>query len=401
LRNGDPWYNPNLSQTRPDWSVDWERVATVPDPVPEGQGVNLVGYIRAEMGVGEATRGEAQALTDVGVPFVILDYSYRNPARMGDHTWLHKVSPRPVFDINVVSINADLIEEAIDRLPGLRQARYTIAIWAWELPEFPDRWLSSFTVVDEVWAPSEFVRAAIARKAPVPVVKIPHAVHIPTGPLLDRGHFGLPESPYQFLMMYDLNSVQERKNPRGALQAFVQAFPPDDQSAVMVIKVNNPDRRPLAEITDQIGQRSNVVLIDRVLDRREVDSLIASSDCFVSLHRSEGFGLPIAEAMAIGKPAIATNWSGNVDFMNAANSAPIDFRLLTLDRDFGPYAAGQQWADPDLEQASLWMRRLRDEPALGRELGAKAALAIEEGFGSLAVGREIAHRLDEIRASRS
>lgn len=400
LTVGDPYYNPNLSQLRSDCRIAWERVADRLDPSPglPSSGVNLVGYIRAEMGVGEAARGVARALHSRHVPFVVLDYSYGNPSRQTDHSWLHMVTTNPHFDTNILCLNADVVQEAIARLPAtLRSGRYNIGMWVWELPDFPDRWLSSFSVVDEIWAPSTFVRDSLANKAPVPVHRIPYAVHVPDGPFRSRQSFGLPEKRYQFLTMYDTHSIADRKNPKGALDAFFQAFHPDDESVSLVMKVNNMDAAQDADIRRLIGTRKNVFVIDQTLDRQDVASLIAVSDCFVSLHRSEGFGLVIAEAMGLGKPAIATYWSGNVDFMNDENSACIGYQLVPLEQAVGPYDAGQMWAEPNIEEASEWMVRLRNDPLLGYSLGQSGAQTIKEWFSADAVGQAIAERLVAIR----
>jgi GT2 family glycosyltransferase len=404
LKMGDPFYNPNLSQTRPDLALAWEGAPphdqTV-DPDPSA-GVNLVGYVRAEMGVGEAARGHAQALTDAGIPFVIIDHAHGNPARMGDESWLHKVVRDPVYDVNIVYVNAESLGHAMSLLPpGLRGGRYTIGAWAWELPVFPDRWLDAFKLVDEVWVPSEFVRAAVSADSPVPVVRMPHAVRLPRGPFLDRQHFGLGPDRFQFLAMYDANSVRQRKNPEGAVQAFCRAFDSTDESVCLVIKVNNADEQERRALARLRGSHPGVRVIDGVLDRREVDSLLASSDCFVSLHRAEGFGLPIAEAMALGKPVIATGWSGNMDFMDETNAACIGYRLTRIGRDLGPYDADQTWAEPDIDDAAAWMRRLREDPAVGRDMGRMAAATIAGSFSSAVLGRATDERLRAIRKARS
>ena len=400
LKAGDPFFNPNLAQDRPDCSIDWSRMArrTVA-PVDRTNGVNLVGYIRAEMGIGEATRGQAQAMTDARIPFVTIDYGLGNPARMGDDSFAHTIVSEPVYDVNLVYVNANVLGQAMSSLPsGLRRGRYTIGQWAWEMPEFPDRAMRAFDLVDEVWCPSEFVRNALASKSPVPVVRVPHAIRTPQGPLVGREHFGLPDAPYQFLMMYDVNSVQERKNPRGAYEAFTRAFPADDLSVMLVIKINNADPLERREIREMIADRPNVAVIDRVLDRYEVDSLLWTSDAFVSLHRSEGFGLTIAEAMNLGRPVIATHWSGNVDFMTEDNSGCVRYTVVQLQKAHGPYAAGQHWAEPDLDHAAWWMQRLRDDRAFGEQLGKRGQATIQRDFSPLTVGRSTSRRLDDIRS---
>jgi glycosyltransferase involved in cell wall biosynthesis len=397
LLTGDPYYNPNLAQDRVDCGLDWDRVAGRQDPITEADpasGVNLVGYICAEMGVGEATRGEAQALTDAGIPFVIIDHRQGNPARMADRTWTHRVAEEPIFATNILHINADVLPGALAQLPaGLREGRRNIGYWTWELPEFPRRWHASFGLVDEVWVPSTFVRDAIGAATSLPVHVVPHAVRVPQGPFVGREHFGLPLEPLQFLAMYDTHSVQQRKNPMGAVDAFWRAFGDDDESVSLVLKVNNADHREVDSLRALASERRNVHLITDVLSRSEMDSLLACSDAFVSLHRAEGFGLPIAEAMALGKPVIATGWSGNMDFMSAENAACVGYRLVTLERSFGPYDAGQTWAEPDLDDAAAWMRRLRDDPAHRAELGAAAARDIGAANGSRRIGAVISSRL--------
>ena len=400
LRNGDPYYNPNLAQDRSDCSLDWSRIKQIKDVVPEKEsddGINLIGYIRAEMGVGEATRGEARAMDEAGVPFAILDYSYGNPSRMGDNTWLHKATNRPVYDINLLHVNADLTPQVFSRLPAdVFAKRYTIGYWVWELPEFPDEWISSFAMVNEVWVPTSFVQEAISRKSPVPVLRIPHAIKIPPGPFRGRKYFSLPEAAYQFLMMYDVHSISERKNPEGTIRAFMNSFTADDTSVALVIKINNADEHELSLLAERIGGYRNIYVIDTILERHEVDSLHACSDCFLSLHRSEGFGLTLAEAMSLKKPVIATYWSGNVDFMNTRNAACIDYELTQLEKDYGPYKAGQYWADPDLEQASWWMKKLRDDPDSGRKLGAVAKETIATQLSPIRVGKMIGERIKHI-----
>ena len=403
LLGGDPYYNPNLSAHRVDAAVDWARVADRPDPVTAAEierGVNLIGYIGAEMGVGEATRGEARALSQAEIPFGIIDYRYGNPSRMGDQTWAHKVIQAPTYATNLLHINADSLPGAIERLPrDLRDGRRNIGFWTWELPDFPPRFHEAFEAVDEVWVPSTFVARAVGADAPVPVRVVPHVVEPPIRQPLPRSHFDIPDA-YWFLTMYDTQSVQARKNPQGAIEAYKRAFEHPDGDTRLVVKVNNAGDRELEPLRELIGTRPDISLLTDVLTRHEVDSLIADSDAFVSLHRSEGFGLVIAESMALGKPVIATGWSGNTDFMSVETSALVGYRLVELDRDHGPYEAGQRWAEPDLDDAVDWMRKLRQDGGLASQMGARAAASIARSNSAETIGRIIATTLATTDGSR-
>jgi GT2 family glycosyltransferase/glycosyltransferase involved in cell wall biosynthesis len=403
LSISDPYHNPNLAKDRSDCTIDTSVLDQKPIPTQEavqGPGINLIGYIRAEMGVGEAARGLARAMEATGIPFVAIDYEYGNPARKGDSTWSHKIVDRPAHAVNVLNVNANLTPEACARLGSeMFEGRYTIGYWVWELPEFPDRWLPALDHVNEVWVPSEFVREALARKANVPVIRIPHAVDKGSGPFLERLYFDLPDVPFLFLSMYDTHSVIERKNPEGAIAAFRDAFAPGNQDVSLVVKINNFDQKEGDRLRALIGDHKNICVIDRTLTRYEVDSLLVCCDCFVSLHRAEGFGLPMAEAMSFGKPVIATYWSGNVDFMDDGCAACVDFQIRELEQNFGPYEAGQKWAEPSIESAARWMRKFSAEPAIARRIGGAGRRRIKESFSAVAVGELIRARLAQIGPS--
>ena len=361
---------------------------------PRSAGLNLVGYIRAEMGLGEALRGEARALAHAEVPFVIIDHAFGTPARLDDDSWTHKVVDAPHFDTNLLHINADLLPRALQHLPaGLADGRRNIGYWTWELPVFPVAWQGSFSLVDEVWVPSEFVRESIAADAPVPVHVIPHAIRRPPGPFLGRGHFDLPRDAVTFLAMYDTQSVMQRKNPDGAIEAFRRAFDAHDTGVVLALKVNSAGEREVSQLRARVADHPNIRLMVDPLSRHEMDSLMANTDVFVSLHRSEGFGLPIAEAMALGVPALVTGWSGNMDFTDDDCAACVRYTIVDLERSYGPYESGQRWAEPDLDHAAEWMERLRSDPELRRRLALKASGAIRAHSHPSVVGARMAERL--------
>jgi glycosyltransferase involved in cell wall biosynthesis len=402
---GDPYYNSNLTNVKTDCSLrDFPpdnvkgKCRTRPEADKSAPGINLIAYIRAEMGIGEAGRSMALAMDRAGIPFCIINYERANPSRMGDHSWDHKIVSEPVYDINLFHINADYLPEVIHDLPKkFTKNKYNIGLWAWEMPEFPDRWAKSFSYLDEIWVPSEFVRRAVSEKSPIPVVTIPHSVRLMNQPYLKRMFFNLPEERFLFLSMYDMHSIQERKNPKGAIDAYRLAFPNESSNTALVVKVNNANDTELSDIQNYIGNRKDIIIINNVLTRYEVDSLISSCDCFVSLHRSEGFGLAIAESMALGKPVVATYWSSNVDFMNQGNSACVDYAISELHVNYGPYSAGQHWAEPDINNAAMWMKQLVKDPALYKTLSVKAQADIRSGLSPQAIGKKIANRISELK----
>jgi len=409
---GDAWYNPNLSADKGDFTLQVTSLRSTvgataapgdaSTPIALQAGVNLIGYTRAEMGIGEGARSDAKALDAANEPFGIVCFQSHNPSRMTDLSWEHKEMQAAPYDVTLLHINPDHALQAINELPaGYFDGHYRIGYWAWELPEIPVDWEKAYWYFDEIWVPSHFVQEAVAMKSPIPVVRMPHAVEVHADPSLSRSSFGLPEDCFLFLAMFDTYSRPERKNPYGAMRAFQNAFGPDDLSAQLVLKVNNPTPDAMRKIREAIGAHRNILLLDKVYSRTQVNALIGCCDCYVSLHRSEGFGFGPAEAMALGKAVMATAWSGNIDYMRPGNSIGIDYTLVTLAEDYGPYKKGQTWAEPDEAHATRAMQQLAGDPALSRQLGENARATIEAEFAPLPVGEMMRKRLAAIRQIRA
>jgi len=245
--------------------------------------------------------------------------------------------------------------------------------------------------------PSEFVKRAMEKQSPVPVVTIPHCVDLKLESAFSRDYFKIPDAAFTFLAMFDTHSIAERKNPYGAIKAFKIAFAGSDNSICLVLKVNNSEAADMNKLIESIQSHPNILIMAESHSRQEINALLSLSDCFVSLHRSEGFGLGPAEAMCLGKATILTNWSGSTDYMTADNCKAIDFELLKIRKTLGPYQAGQRWAEPDLEQAAAAMRELASYPELARSIGNSARQTIRQLFSPAAVGKKIAARLEIIR----
>lgn len=362
------------------------------------KGVNLIGFIRAETGIGESARLGAKALVNTDIPFGILDYKARHDVRTEDTTWSYKEMSKAIYNVNIFHINGDLIKLAAKQF-GERATRnkYNIGYWHWELPEYPRVYCKGFDVVQEVWVPSTFVLDSISMKSKVPVVRIPHGIEVSFSPELTRDHFGLPFGRFLFCSMYDTQSYQKRKNPLAAIEAFKRAFG-QDESVGLVVKVNNPLSKPgeLEVLRQAAAGHSNIIILDRTMTREEVNSLLHNIDCFVSLHRSEGFGLGLAEAMFLGKPVIGTNWSGNTDFMHPGNSCAINYRLVEVGEYWGPYEAHQKWAEPDIDHAVECMRRLVTHPEWRHMIAENGQHTIRSRYSPHVVGQLVKQRLKHL-----
>jgi glycosyltransferase involved in cell wall biosynthesis len=347
-------------------------------------GLNVVGYAARVNGVGESARLCRNACASVGLANHLVDVERTS-----------SLAQRAVYRTSIYHVNADQTPAVHDQLGHVFDASsYNIGCWHWELPELPDAWISSAEPLDEIWAPSAFTQSAVSRKVTIPVVHMPHGIEVTQIEACSSEELGVPRGRFTFLCMFDFGSIMHRKNPLGAAEAFRRAFPHEPAPALL-IKVRDASGHPeeYAELQEQLRGIPNVYLTDRRLSRARANGLLAACDAVVSLHRSEGFGLILAEAMDLGKPVIATGWSGNMDFMNDRNSCPVGYELVTLDRTYQHYQAGQQWAEPDLDHAAHLMRRVFEDPAYRADLGARARETIRSRFSPEAAGLRYQRRL--------
>jgi len=362
-------------------------------------GVNVAGYLSTESGMGEAARSSIRSLEAANVPMVLTNVPSRLRTQDVSYTSFTDENPHP---FNLVHLNGDNMSTfAAARGRGYFQDRYTIGYWFWELSKWRDDWLDGFNHVNEVWVASEFTRACLAEVSPVPVVTMPLPFVLPDAPPLGRAHFGIPESSTVFLLTFDVSSQTERKNPLGAIRAFRRAALPRG-AATLVLKYTNAeyDRDAVRRFHEE-AEGLDVTMIDGYLSRPELAALMQVSDCYLSLHRAEGFGMTLGEAMLLGKPVIATNYSGNVDFMTEANSYLVDYRLVPLTKDYGPYMRGFVWAEPDVAQAAGYIRQVALNKPAALDKGRLALRDLRATRLPAQTGAAMRARLDAIRAAVS
>lgn len=361
-------------------------------------GINLIGLVRAEMGLGQSCRLLASMIEHTMYPMSLYDFKLGSKLlRSEDHSYDQKISQELKYNVNLIHINPDEMRLLYTRLnPEEWDKRYNIGFWLWELEEIPEGWKRYFPMLDEIWTPSEFISQSLRKVTDLPVRTIPYCVKAPVKDKYSRSYFGLPEDQFLFLAMYDSNSTRERKNPMGVIRAFKKAFKPENHSVGLVLKVNNAREEDMKLLHEMMENYDNVYYITETMSKIQVNSLIKEVDVFVSLHRAEGFGLVMAEAMLNGTPVIATNWSSNTEFMDDRIACMVDYSFVTLEKDCPPYKAGAVWADPNVDTAAGYMRKLYDDSSYYEQ---KATLAKTEVRKKLSMGNAVSlieERLEEI-----
>lgn len=363
----------------------------------------LVGHPFAPIGMGEHLRSTFRALRSAQVDVRIVDvYGIPNPD-IGLRTELEPfLTDRIGPGTAIFCINGDEIEPILAHLGDRAVGGPRIVYPLWELPRYPEEWARQLERFDEVWSTSAYTAAGIAASVNLPVRHLPLATQPRAPQPLGRRAFGIPESCYAFLTFFDFQSYIERKNPRAAVEALrltVAARP--DADLCLVVKVGGAAARPeqyeaFAEEIRPFGDR--LVVLDTPMHDAQVKALHICCDAFVSLHRCEGFGLGLAEAMCFGKPVIGTGYSGNMDFMTPDTAHLVSYRLVSVPDNAYPHATGQVWAEPDVAQAAAFMVGLVDDPAAGRALGVSASRHIRQHFSYRAAGLRYAEILRNVGA---
>lgn len=359
------------------------------------EGVAVYGYFRSETGVGEAARGCTQALKHAGIAFSA--HALPGGSSAERVPFPAREDLRSGYSRRLVFANADVCASTapwLDSIDAEGSAR-RIGHWVWELPVFPAAWSQAFDRVDEIWTPSAYVRDTIAAATAKPVKLLPYVVPDAEEPRNEaRRALSLDESDFIFLTMFDLDSYIARKNPLATLRAFRDAFAALRESRPrMIVKFHGAISRPHPDFVEMMREARSipgVTLIDEVYDRAAVRRLQAAADAFVSLHRAEGFGLNIAESMALRKAVIATGFSGNLDFMNERNSLLVPWTMVGVGRGDYPNGAGQWWAEPDHEAAVAALRTVYDDPTAARKKGEQARTDILAHAGLAPIAARLA-----------
>jgi glycosyltransferase involved in cell wall biosynthesis len=367
----------------------------VPTP-DDGRGVNLIGFAHGALGLSENFRSLARALLAEGYAVSLVDAgvldSVRNSDRAGDLT-LSSSAPYP---IDIFCINPDQLGAAMDATRLARRSdAYRIGYWFWELETIPADWIPALDHVDEIWVASPFVRDAFTSVTHKPVI----LVRVPVEPPVLPGRGKDEGAPFVFLFSFDFHSYVARKNPAAVIEAFTRAFPQGDENVRLVVKSNNGDafREQLYALLARASCDARVRIVDGYVPREQMLDLLDAAEVYVSLHRSEGFGLGMAEAMALGKAVIGTGYSGNLEFMDGGNSRLVRFKMVAVRPGEYMHGEGCAWAEPDVDHAATLMRELAADSRGAIELGRRAAEDMKLRHSMSVAGRIAVERLTAIR----
>jgi glycosyltransferase involved in cell wall biosynthesis len=372
--------------------------------IPGGSaGVNVFAYFRGQFGIGEGARLYTRALIGVGYPVALLDIGLQLPHGLDDDSLDGYLGSEMPYGIHLLFVNPDYLEDSLRKIGRAKLAGgYVIACWFWELEIIPPEWLPALDIVDEIMVSSSFVEAAFRRVTDKPIFRVPLPLDDVPDSGLTRMDLGLRSDAFIFLVTFDFNSWLDRKNPFAAINAFIRAFPRERDDVQLLVKSSNGYRypEPFLRLLKATGGDSRILVRDEVIDRHHVQAIQRCADAYVSLHRAEGFGLGLAESMRLGKPVVATAWSGNIDFMNEKNSLLVDYKLVPVGAGQYLHTQGQRWAEADIEQAAICMRRLVDEEGLAEEIGNQARKDIHEKLSAQTVADCLISRLTRIYDDR-
>ena len=373
----------------------------IPGPYLPGKypkGINLYGFFKAENGLSQGVRMYARALEEGKIPHTFLNTDFLDWLPQEDTTFDDRLETENKYAVNVVHVNPDQWQQACGMFPRSHfDGHYNIGVWLWELDTAPKDWEPMYAYVDEIWAPSAFIADALEKATNKPVTVIPYGMETPYDEKLTRADFGLAEEDFLVLMMYDSNSYASRKNPGASIDAFREAFGEKPEGVKLVIKISNPKKEDINFVQSRLDSDSYILLTER-MDRRRMNSLIRLCDVFITLHRSEGFGLVPAEAMSLGTATVATNWSANTEFMPEGTACLVNCSQIPVGRDYRYEQEGITWADPDVHEAAAWLRRLKEEPEFREKTAKTGQDHIRKQLNPARCAEQIAARLNEIIA---
>lgn len=363
--------------------------------------IGIIGYLKTETGVGQAGRMVARSCQQVNLSVqgynVSINVVSRQEDSRAEDILVNKINAK----VHIYKVNVDQLEIVRNNVQKyLNKPKFVINMPAWELSRFPQEWLPNLQDINELWVESRFVQASLQPVVRIPVICMPPAISVDDVAILERGRFKIPENSFAFHFNFDFASFSSRKNPQAVIEAYNIACKKyfNNVSTVLVIKTrgHDPKGKSYQRLINLVSDNPNIIVINEYLTHPEVLGLMNCCDCYISLHRSEGFGYTLAEAMLLNKPVISTNYSGTIDFINHQTGFPVNYQLISLKPDEYPFAEGQKWADPDIDHAAWLMYTVVNDQVESNKIANAGKQQILQNHSPMIAGRRYRERLLQI-----
>lgn len=367
-------------------------------------GINVFGYIDGEFGLGEAVRLLIKAIKNANIPVALINYDVNTNHRHDDKTFV-EISTEAVYSINLVLLGPTETKKILTHFGAdFFINKYNIYYLNWESEYFPDEYVDNISYFDEIWVPAKYCKDVISKKIQLPVNIVPYPIKIDVlnsnDDIADKFY---DKSKFNFFFMFDYNSTLERKNPLNLITAFEKAFGKHDKTVCLTIKTSKSNKFVSEKklLIERISGFENINIVEEIFEKDTLHKIIKNCDCYVSLHRSEGFGLTMAEAMYYGKPVIATGYSGNLEFMNTKNSFLVDYEICKIGSDNLNYDKNTIWSNPNVDHASELMKLVKDNNKNVQEIAKNGNETIVKEFSLEIIGNLIKNRLTNIFSNYS
>ena len=386
----------------------WKMILNNQDSVNLNKnGINLIGFYKYSFGIAEVARAFTKSILGSNIKFDIVNiesdiHSKIEKSELEEFKKYFRIIPS--YYKNVFFINGNLMDSFYQTNAELFRNKYNIGVWWWEFETGNESFIPGFAMLDEVFVFTEFIKQSFLNlpHGNCKITKITYPLTNDMQILCDkretRREYRIDEGDFVVFFNFDYLSGYERKNPEGVLKAFKMAFE-KNKNCRLILKTSNSEACPdkvenILSLINKYSLEKNLIIINKVLTKKGIMNLLSGIDCYISLHRGEGFGLGMLEAMSIGKPVIATNYGGNLEFMNESNSYLVSHKMVKANDDYQVYKDVKYWAEPDLDHAVFCLKEIYENPSLTERRCIKAKSDIKRIYFSGNFSEEIHKALE-------
>lgn len=363
-------------------------------------GINIIGFIDGEFGLGEAVRLLIKAIKKQNIPVALINYEVPTLHRRADTTFNDYTLEAP-YSINLILLGPTEGKRVLFQYKDTEifNSKYNIFYLNWESEHFPVEYINNLGIYDEIWVPAQYCKDILKKYFRKKISVVPYPIEIILEEKIDEKALAFfNKNSFNFLFIFDYNSTLERKNTLNLINAFQLAFEENDLSVSLTIKTSrsNSFKEERKSILEKIGNYKNIFIVEEIFEKNTLHNIINACDSYISLHRSEGFGLTMAEAMYFSKPVIATGYSGNLEFMNDDNSFLVNYEITKIEYDITNYEKNTIWSNPDVKHAAELMRLVKSNSELVKIKAYNGNKTILNKMSNETIGKLIEEKIEKI-----